>query len=270
MSLYRSLFRRSTTRSGDEYRFELPRRVNHRQLRNELAELFGIERGEVRRLYRDYRDLHKNRQYAAKYGERKTFNFEEAFVCFAALAHARPSGPIVEVGTQHGKSTRRILDMLDFLSLENEVFCFDVEDQVEAFSKDEATLFLEDLTGCFKERVIDRLRPSVVYLDAHPYYLTKEVITDILASSSDCLLLMHDSGKALCNPNMKLSRDDLNITSATGHWERHILCEVFGIDDPLSDEIDYQETSTHVLRVFKTIHGLAAIVPRGNRQLQRA
>ena len=79
----------------------------------------------------------------------------------------------------------------------------------------------------------------------------------------DCTLVMHDSGKALCNPDMTLSRDDPGgITSATGHWERHVLCEIFDVDDPMTGEIDFQETPTHKLRVFQTTHGLATIVPR--------
>jgi hypothetical protein len=252
-----------TAGAGGEYRLVFPRRVDHRRLLRETAGLLGADRELVRQWFDEYRRLHRERGYAERFGERKTLNFEEAFIVYAILAHTRPGGPIVEIGTQYGRSTRRILDMLPALGLENEVVCFDIEDQVNAFEPGEARLVIEDLTGNFRRRVLDDLSPSLVYLDAHPYYLTREVILDVLEHSDDCTLVMHDSGRALCNPNMTISRDDpSSITSATGHWERHVLCEVFDIADPMDDDIDYQETPTHRLRIFATIHGLAVIVPR--------
>jgi hypothetical protein len=252
-----------TAGADGEYRLVFPRRVDRRRLLRETSGLLGADRNRVRQWFKEYRRLHEEHRYQERFGERKTLNFEEAFVVYAILARTRPDGPIVEIGTQYGRSTRRILDMLPALGLENEVVCFDVEDQVNAFEPEEARLVIEDLTGKFRHRVLDELSPSLVYLDAHPYYLTREVILDVLEHSHDCALVMHDSGRALCNPNMTISRDDpASITSATGHWERHVLCEVFGVADPMDDDIDYQETPTHLLRIFATTHGLATIVPR--------
>lgn len=261
MNVMRRL-RRLVGRDTDGYRLRFPRRVNRRRLLREIADLTGAPRAAVRRWFADYRELHRREGYERRFGERKTLNFEEAFVIYAILAHTRPPRPIVEIGTQYGRSTRRILDILDRLDLKNDVVCFDIEDRVEAFAPDEAALVVEDITGRFRERVLDRIHPCLIYLDAHPYRLTKEVILDVLQHTRDCVLVMHDSGKALCNPDMALDRDDPDITSATGHWERHVLCEVFGVDDPMTNEIDYRETQTHRLRVFRTVHGLATIVPR--------
>jgi len=247
---------------GDEYRLVFPRRIDRRRLVRDVARAFGSPPGAVRALYDRYRAFHREQRYEERFGERKTLNLDEAFVLYAALERLRPVGPIVEIGTQYGRSTRRILDMLDWMGLQRDVVCYDTVDQVEHFTPQEAELRVEDLTGRFRSAVLEDLGPGIVFLDAHPYHLTKEVVETMLADAHDSVLLIHDCGKALCNPDMTLAKDDLNITSATGHWERRVLCEVFGVDDPMTDEIDYRETPTHTLTVMQTTHGLGVVVPR--------
>ena len=56
-------------------------------------------------------------------------------VLYAVLATRRPSGPVVEIGTQYGRSTRRILDMIDLLGLDTRVICYDIHDDVRHFRK---------------------------------------------------------------------------------------------------------------------------------------
>jgi hypothetical protein len=248
--------------SPDEYELVFPGRVDRRRLFRDLAALLGTDARAIRERFRRYQRLHRERRYEVRFGERKTLNLEEAFALYAFLDIARPERPIVEVGTQYGRSTRRILDMLAALGMSNQVVCFDVEDQVRHFRADEAGLRIEDLTDRFREALLEPLAPALVFLDAHPYRLTREAITDVL-ERDDCVLAIHDCGRALCNPNMALDRDDPHITSATGHWERHVLCEVFGVDDPMQGDIDHRETPSHVLRILQTTHGLGVIVPRG-------
>jgi hypothetical protein len=256
------LFPGARSAPADGYTLVFPERTDRRRLRRDTADCLGADAETIRRLHREYTRFHKKNGYERRFGERKTLNFDEAFVIFATLSVLDPRGPIVEIGTQHGRSTRRVLDMLGLLERRREVICFDIEDQVDSFSSEEATLRIEDLTGRFRETVLDQIAPGLVYLDAHPYHLTKEVITDVLDHADGCVLAIHDCGRALCNPNMELDKDDLNITSATGHWERHVLCEVFGVADPMTDEIDHQETRTHSLTIMQTTHGLGVIVPR--------
>ena len=61
---------------------------------------------------------------------------------------------------------------------------------------------------------------------------------------------------------MTISKDDPNITSSTGVWERYILAEICGCSDPHDPRIDDFETASHRFRVFDTRHGLALIVPK--------
>jgi hypothetical protein len=133
---------------------------------------------------------------------------------------------------------------------------------VQYFEKGkEAEFKLLDLTGNFQKEIIDAYpNGGFIYLDAHPYALTKEVLNRVLANGKWCLAI-HDCGKHLCNPSMDISwdRPDL-ITSNTGHWERHVFAEVFGFKSPF-DQIDQITTTKHRIRIIESMHGLAIIAP---------
>ena len=74
------------------------------------------------------------------------------------------------------------------------------------------------------------------------------------------VLAIHDCTAGLCNPRMTLAKDDPNVTSATGTWERHVLAQRFGIGDPLSPALDRATTPTHRLTIFDTPHGLGVVL----------
>ena len=225
-----------------------------------VAVLFGRERTEIDDLCRRYQAFHDEKKYARILSERKTLCFEEAFLLCVAIETIRPRS-IVEIGTQHGKSTRRILDLIAWLGVDCRLTCFDTLDQVRYFQPDEAELVLTDVSGRFREEVLEARQPGLIFLDAHPYPLLKEAINETMAAN-DCVLAIHDCGPGLCNPRMTLSRSDPDITSTTGVWERHVLAEIHGIDDPLTRDLDDLVTSTYHLKIFETSHGLAMLVPR--------
>jgi hypothetical protein len=241
---------------------EFPAWTDRVRLLNDAARFFGLEREVVDRHWRTYSAYHDSKDYERKFGEFKTLCLEEAFVLYLAMTIVRPR-TIVEIGTQHGKSTRRILDAIDLLGLETRVICFDVNDVVEHFSPgDEAKLVLGDVTGRFRRDVLQAYEPDLIFLDAHTHGLLGEVIGQVVSKGTECLLAIHDAGRGLCNPRMTIAKDDPAVTSATGVWERHILADVFGIEDPLSDQLDDAESPTHRLSIFATTHGLGVIRPR--------
>lgn len=243
------------------YAPHFPRRVDRDVLVRDTAWILELPVETVRTLYREYRRFYRHQGYAHRLGERKTTCFEEAFVLFCGIHRIHPR-TVVEIGTQYGKSTRRILDMLKLLDIDASVTCFDVATAVRFFAPHEATLMLRDVTGHFKEEVLDSIQPDFIFLDAHPYDLLKDVIASYLLYARRSLLAVHDCSRGLCNPHMSLGKDDLSISSATGLWERHVLAEAFGIPDPLDERLDRLETTTHRLRVFETPHGLALIARR--------
>ncbi len=269
-SLFDSLYSLAAMESPNvpnAYRPAIPRHVDQAQLISEASAFFNLTRSQVEALYRTYHSFHEEQRYAERLGERKTLCFEEAFLLFIILATVRPK-TIVEIGTQYGGSTRRIIDMKNLLGLTSRVICFDIVDRVKHFSPSEAKLILKDATGCFRQDVLQCYHPELILLDAHPYALIHEVINETLGDDGQPILAIHDCSRGLCNPQMTLTRDDPAITSRTGVWERHILAEIFGMDDPLDPALDQLESPSHRLAVFGTPHGLAVLAPKRPFQLQ--
>ena len=239
----------------------LPASVDRDLLVAQAADFWGLPTDTVWQHYHTYRRFHDEKGYEQKFGERKTLSFEEAFLIYLAALRLRPAH-VVEIGSQFGKSARRIVDLLRFLELNATLTCFDVIDELQYVSKDEVELVLHDLSGDFRERVLEGIAPGLIYLDAHPYALLKTVIRSFLewSGSHPAVLAIHDCSPGLYNPRMRISKDDPNaVSSRTGHWERHILAEIFNVSNSNLDDL---VTPTHRLKIFATTHGLALIAPR--------
>jgi glycosyltransferase involved in cell wall biosynthesis len=253
--------RRQPSRPVLSYQPFIPDRVDHDRLMREVADVLGVSYATARSHFDEYRSLHERQGYAATLGELKTLCFEEAYVLYVFLATRRPT-TVVEIGTQYGKATRRLLDMQKALGLTGRIVTVDRTNEVCHFISDEAELLLVDLNGRVRFDVFERFHPDLVFLDAHPYALLKEVVTESLAHSPPCVLALHDCGSGLCNPHMTVPKEDPNVTSLTGIWERYVLAELFGVADPLSPQLDDASTATHRLRIFTTPHGLGLILPK--------
>ena len=144
------------------------------------------------------------KRHVAELGQVGTFSSEEAFVLHCLCARFQPP-ELIEIGTHRGKSTRRILDSLAALQLKTRVTCFDIEDLVTYFSREEATLRLHDVTDSVAQDILDFYAPGIIYLDAHPWRLLKNVIEAVLRRE-DWLLAIHDCSPILCNPKMTISK----------------------------------------------------------------
>lgn len=242
------------------FKVDWPKKIDSNRLLTEISDFFATPKTEVDLLWRDYRSFSKRQQYTKTLKERKTLNTEESFILFLMLKLFAPKS-IIEVGTQYGKSTRRMIDMTRKLGMPIKIQCFDIANLVKHFQPDEANLVLKDLTDTFKHDVLDIHPPGLIYLDAHPYKLILNVIQEVLRTP-DWRLAIHDCSAILCNPKMEITKDDPNITSRTGIWERYCLAAAFGIADPLDEKLNRQETPTHLMRVFSTLHGLCVIIPK--------
>ena len=243
------------------YRPVIPTEVDHARLLKDLAAFLQRPSQQIDTLWNDYQALMAAKSHVSELGQVGTLSSEEAFVIHCLCARFKPPD-LIEIGTHQGKSTRRILDSLAHLQLETAVICYDIENLVQYFSRDEATLRLHDVTDSVERDILDRYTPGLIYLDAHPWHLLKNVIAAVLRRE-DWLLAIHDCSPILCNPKMTIPRDQPGlITARTGHWERHVLADVFGLDDPLDARLNEVETDTHRLRVFGTQHGLGVIAPK--------
>lgn len=248
-------------KTNETYKPFFPATPSRRKLVREASDFFGMDPAEINKAYRAYHRVHKQNRYKRTLGEKKTLCFPEAFIVYLIMQRFRPE-TIAEVGTQYGNSTRRIIDIMNLLDLNKRPTCFDVEDELKWCSKSEVELVLKDITGHAGEDLFAALKPDFIFFDARPYYLLKDVVSAYLNYGGSCALVIHDCGRGICNPQMSLARDELNIFSHTGVWERHVLAEIFGVDDPLSRDLDVLETETHRLRIFDTPHGLAVILSK--------
>ncbi|MBI3862381.1 MAG: glycosyltransferase family 4 protein [Planctomycetia bacterium] len=235
-------------------------RVDTSQLLADASTFFGMERAELARMWETYRQYSERQEYATRLGELKTLSTEEAFLIGILLSLARPA-VIVELGTQHGKSTRRLVDLQNFLGLGLRVVSYDVTNELQHVGRDEIEFCLEDLTGRFRSEVLDQFTGGLVFCDVHPYPLLSEVVRETAEHPANWALAVHDCTRGLCNPRMLIGRDDPHINSDTGVWERYVLAERFGIDNPLNPELDFQQIAGRRMRIFETQHGLALDVP---------
>ena len=249
------------------YRPVIPRDVDHDRLLRDLADALERSPERIARLWSAYQALAQTKRYAQRLGEIGTTSSEEAFALHCLLEAHEPAN-LIEIGTYQGASTRRLLDSIDHLQLQTKVTTYDIVDLVRHFGPEEASLRLHDLTDTFERDVLERFERGIIYLDAHPWQLLQNVTRGVLRRD-DWILAIHDCSPILCNPRMTISRDEPRLISArTGHWERHVLADIFDVDDPLDARLDNLETERHRLRIFGTQHGLALIVPK--RLLQAA
>jgi glycosyltransferase involved in cell wall biosynthesis len=236
----------------------IPLRVSQRKLADEVAEFFTLAPADVDERLRAYRAFHDAKGYSRTLGERKTLCFEEAFVLSVLLATHRPPTAI-SVGVGDGSSLRRLIDMKELLGIEFRVLCFDAIDQLQYCTPEEANLVVGDLQDRFTSAVLGAHAPGLIFVDVHTHPLLSEIVTQTLTRSGDWLLAIHDCGRGLCNPRISVLRNDPNVSSGSGIWERHVLAETFGVISPLSGDLDRVATISHQLRIFTTPHGLGVI-----------
>ncbi len=240
------------------YYGRLPAKIDHDVLITQASKYFGLPLLTVTNHFKDYLEFHEKHGYAQSLGERKTFSFEEAFLFYLLSYYLHPTR-VVEIGVQYGRSTRRILDILDMLHLKSDVICFDIANELKFVKQNEVTLHIHDVTHDFTRTVLDELSPTLIYLDARPYPLLKNVISEFIewSRTRPAALLIHDCSPYLFNPHMTVGREDYTaISSTTGVWERHALAEVFNTSN---DQIDDLITPYHHLQIFETPHGLAVV-----------
>jgi hypothetical protein len=102
------------SRPTKEFTPELPPPIDRAKFLEQVARFFSLSSKEVQHRWQRYLAFHEAKGYEHTLGEFKTLCLDEAFVLCVAMGILRPR-TIVEVGTQHGKSTRRILDMARLL-----------------------------------------------------------------------------------------------------------------------------------------------------------
>ena len=141
------------------YRPVIPAEVDHARLLLDIAGLLQRPEEQIETLWSDYQELMAAKRHVSELGQVGTLSSEEAFVIHCLAALFQPPA-LIKIGTHQGKSTRRILDGIAHLQLETAVTCFDIEDLVQYFERDEATLILCDVTDSVEQTFSTATRPA--------------------------------------------------------------------------------------------------------------
>jgi hypothetical protein len=242
------------------YRPYIPQVVDEQLLIKQASSFFHKPEEEISQNIHQYVTFAEEKGYKYILGERKTLSFEEAYILYIAIKILQPAN-IVEIGTQYGKSTRRIIDIVEMQNLASTITCYDVVDAIKFVTHQEVVLRIHDLTFDFTDEVLEKIQPELIFLDAHPYELLKNVIGAYLAWSKNMksVLAIHDCSPGLFRATMTINKKE-NVTSRSGLWERHVLSELFNVNNI---ELDECNNKSHKLRIFTSPHGIGLISPIG-------
>ena len=94
-----------------------------------------------------------------------------------------------EFGVQNGCSTKSFVEMAKWANIEFNLHSWDIADELKCIGKNEFSFHLEDITGK-EESIFDKYQPNFVFLDAHPYELTRNIMKICLKRKID--FMAHD------------------------------------------------------------------------------
>ncbi len=183
----------------------------------------------------------------------KTISKEECRAVYDYMNECRPK-TILEFGTQYGCSTCMFICLAKWLKTDIKLHSWDILDQVKGIciNKNHFMLHIEDITGK-EEEVFQRYKPDMLFLDAHPYILTRNLVKICLRDKID--FMCHDVSLAIINA-LKARSNNFKDTTIYGAWEPYVLSEL--IDKKILTD-DYYENDQVVVKCIRDKYGLAIV-----------
>lgn len=133
---------------------------------------------------------------------------------------------LLEFGTQYGCSTAVFLQIAKHLEININLHSWDVMDIVkkDIVDKRDFSLHIENITG--REKFIfNEYKPNLVFLDAHPYDLTKNIVSICLERKID--FMCHDVSPEIYERTKRQTDNFINKSIKTkAAWELLILMEL--------------------------------------------
>jgi hypothetical protein len=194
-------------------------------------------------------------------GVAKSLDVAEGFAVWALVKHLRPP-VVVELGVQYGVSSRLWKEALKRYVLAHELVLCDLEDKRRFISNDECTFLQADARTVLPDLFASG-QVGILHNDAHPYDLIKWSVQMGLEHQVP-VFTFHDVGRGPRGPfkrssyalssNLKMQH---NVNwSEYGHWERHVMAELF--DETILDR-DSVENSHYRLHLFDSLFGLGVV-----------
>jgi len=183
----------------------------------------------------------------------KTLSKEECRQIYIYMEEYKPK-KVLEFGVQFGCSTAVFLEISKWLGLDIELHSWDIIDVVksECVSKGDFSFHQDDITGS-EEEIILKYKPDMIFLDAHPYHMTKALMLACVKHKVN--FLTHDVNKSLYD-GLKKTSDNFKKLNTYGAWELYILAEVFS---PILIDEDYFENDKVQIACYRDIWGLSII-----------
>ena len=171
----------------------------------------------------------------------KTISKEECRAIYDYMKEYKPK-TILEFGVQYGCSTRVFLEIAKWLDMDIDLHSWDIVDEIKkvCVRKSDFTFHKQDISGKEEETILE-YKPDMVFLDAHPYYLTKELMQVCLKHKIN--FLTHDVATGLYEVLRERSNNFKNL-NAYGAWELYILMELFS--DKLLTEDHYEDDKVKI------------------------
>ncbi|MEW5871408.1 MAG: class I SAM-dependent methyltransferase [Chloroflexota bacterium] len=196
-------------------------------------------------------------------GAAKSLDVAEGFVVWALVKHQKPE-VVVELGVQHGISSRLWKEALKAYVPDHELILCDLEDRRQFIQDSECTFVQGDARQTLPEILRSR-SVGVLHNDAHPYGLIRWSIQAALEQQV-AVLTFHDVGRhhrrapfrkgsfALSPVEKEQHAEDY---SHYGCWERHVIAELFG--QQILDE-DAMVTGDHRVQIFDSLFGFGVVL----------
>jgi len=183
----------------------------------------------------------------------KTLSKEECRQIYNYMEEYRPK-KILEFGVQYGCSTAVFLKISTWLGLDIELHSWDIVDVIkkECVDKKHFNFHLADITG-HEDEIISKYNPDMVFLDAHPYHMTKALMLSCVKNKVN--FLTHDVSRDLYD-ELRIRSNDFKMLQTYGAWELYILAELFS---PILIDEDCFEDSKVQIRCYRDKYGLSIV-----------
>jgi|GEM_PF-1762804 len=196
-------------------------------------------------------------------GLAKSLDVAEGFAAWALVKRVRPK-VVVELGVQYGISARLWKEALNAYVPEHELILCDLADVRHLIGDDECVFLKGDarelLPGVFATRSV-----GILHNDAHPYNLIQWSVAEALKHKVP-VLTFHDVGHR--HPRGPFRADSSRLSeeqrlangenwSQYGHWERHVIADVF--DSRVLQE-DRVVGDAYRIQVFDSLYGFGTVL----------
>lgn len=187
----------------------------------------------------------------------RSLSKEECRGVYRYMLEKKPK-TMFEFGVQFGCSTRAFIDMAKWANIDLNLHSWDIADELnesKCIRRDQFNFHIKDVTGK-EEHIFNKHNPDFVFLDAHPYVLTKNLIEICLKRRID--FMAHDIAQFIglqrtCERTNGFT--DLSIKT-NANWELYLLGVL--INTQLWHK-DYYENDDLEVKCIRDYCGLAII-----------